>query len=152
MPHSRSHSFTIALRVVVLLPDDEIEPSSIVTEQNLADPDTSIDAAMDYALPHDGNPEIFRQTQSRILAYMGWLLGEVRARYPSWAEDELAARHDPPGRSAGGGGVRVPETALIVRPPGASCSPHREHGSPGAVIARPGLFDIRQRNRVGRDC
>jgi hypothetical protein len=89
MPHSRSHSFTIALRVVVLLPDDEIEPSSIVTEQNLADPDTSIDAAMDYALPHDGNPGIFRQTQSRILAYMGWLLDEVRARYPSWAEDEL---------------------------------------------------------------
>ena len=27
--------------------------------------------------------------QSRILAYMGWLLDEVRARYPSWAEDEL---------------------------------------------------------------
>src|SRR5277367_4746710 len=35
--------------------------------------------------------------------------------------------------------------------PQVSCSPHREHGSPGAVIARPGLFDIRQRNRMGRD-
>ena len=61
----------------------------MVTEENLADPDTSIDAAMDYTLPHDGNPEIFRQTQSRILAYIGWLLDDVRARYPSWAEDEL---------------------------------------------------------------
>ena len=61
----------------------------MVTEENLADPDTSIDAAMDYALPHDGNPEIFRQTQSCILAYIGWLLDEVRARYPSWAENEL---------------------------------------------------------------
>src|SRR5271170_1276003 len=35
--------------------------------------------------------------------------------------------------------------------PQVSCSPHREHGSPGVVIARPGLFDIRQRNRMGRD-
>ena len=61
MPRSRSHSFTIALRVVVLLPDDEIEPSSIVTEQNLAAPDTSIDAAMDYALP----PMAIRKSSAR---------------------------------------------------------------------------------------
>ena len=88
MPRSRSHSFTVSFRVVLSLPD-EIEPGSLVNEENLADPDTSIDAAMDYALPRDGTPEIFRQTQRRILAYIGWLLDHARERHPSWAEDEL---------------------------------------------------------------
>ena len=43
-------SLAIALRAVVSLPDDEVDPGSMVTEENLADPDTGIDAAMEYAL------------------------------------------------------------------------------------------------------
>ena len=99
MARSRSDSFTMTLRVVLALPDvrDTPEPlltkldrpEPVLTEQHLADPDESVDAAMDYALPLDGDPETLRQAQRCLLAYIGWLLDDAPARYPSWAKDEL---------------------------------------------------------------
>jgi hypothetical protein len=91
MARPRSDSFTMTLRVVLSRPDvrdmPELEP--VLTEQHLADPDESVDAAMDYALPRDGDPEILRQAQRCLLSYIGWLLDDAPARYPSWAKDEL---------------------------------------------------------------
>lgn len=89
MARPPSDSFTVTLRVVISPPDvpDMAEP--VLTERHLADPDESIDAAMDCALPPDGDPEILRRAERCLLAYIGWLLDEAPARYPSWAEDEL---------------------------------------------------------------
>jgi hypothetical protein len=89
MARSRSQSFTVTVRVVLAMPDisESLEPA--LTEQNLADPDESVDAAMDYRLPRDVRPEILRQAQRHLLAYIGWLLNDAPARYPSWAKDEL---------------------------------------------------------------
>ena len=89
MARSISDSFTLTLSVVLSLPDVQDIPEPVLTEQHLADPDVSVDAAMDYALPRDGDPEILRQAQRCLLTYIGWLLDDAPARYPSWAKDEL---------------------------------------------------------------
>jgi hypothetical protein len=68
MSRSRSHSFTVTFRVVVVLPDVVDMPGSALSEQNLADPDKSVDAAMDDLLPRDASPEILRQAQRCLLA------------------------------------------------------------------------------------
>ena len=39
--------------------------------------------------PRDVSPEILRQAQRCLLAYIGWLVDDAPARHPSWAEDEL---------------------------------------------------------------
>jgi len=88
MSRSRSHSFTVTFRVVVVLPDVVDMPGSALSEQNLADPDKSVDAAMDDLLPRDASPEILRQAQ-------------------------VATRPETPGRGAGGGEDRVRQIALI---------------------------------------
>ena len=89
MASFRSHSFDVTFRVVLALPDvsETLEP--VLTEQDFADADQSVDAAMDYRLPRDCNPEILRQGQRCLLTYIGWLLDDAPARYPSWAKDEL---------------------------------------------------------------
>ena len=51
MARSISDSFTLTLSVVLSLPDVQDIPGPVLTEQHLADPDESVDAAMDYALP-----------------------------------------------------------------------------------------------------
>ena len=56
MARSISDSFTLTLSVVLSLPDVQDIPEPMLTEQHLADPDESVDAAMDYALPRDGDP------------------------------------------------------------------------------------------------
>ena len=89
MSRSRSHSFAVTFRVVVVLPDVVDMPGPALSEQNLADPDKSVDAAMDDLLPHDVSPEILRLAQRCLLAYIGWLVDDAPARHPSWAEDEL---------------------------------------------------------------
>ena len=89
MARSISDSFTLTLSVVLSLPDVQDIPEPMLTEQHLADPDESVDAAMDYALPRDGDPGILRQAQRCLLTYIGWLLDDAPARYPSWAKDEL---------------------------------------------------------------
>jgi hypothetical protein len=89
MARSISDSFTLTLSVVLSLPEIHDIPEPVLTEQHLADPDESVDAAMDYALPLDGDPETLRQAQRCLLTYIGWLLDDAPARYPSWAEDEL---------------------------------------------------------------
>ena len=93
MARPRSDTFTLTLRVVLSLPDvqDMAEPmlEPMLTEKHLADPDESVDAAMDYPLPLDGDPETLHQAQRCLLTYIGWLLDDAPARYPSWAEDEL---------------------------------------------------------------
>jgi hypothetical protein len=89
MARSISDSFTLTLSVVLSLPDAQDIPEPVLTGQHLADPDESVDAAMDYALPRDGDPEILRQAQRCLLSYIGWLLDDAPARYPSWAKDEL---------------------------------------------------------------
>jgi len=88
MSRSRSHSFTMTLRLVLAPLDVEeiLEPA--LTELDLADPDQNVNAAMDYVLPQ-GNSEILRQAQRCLLAYIGWLVDDAPARYPSWAKDEL---------------------------------------------------------------
>jgi hypothetical protein len=53
MSRSRSHSFTVTFRVVVVLPDVVDMPGPALSEQNLADQDKSVDAAMDDLLPRD---------------------------------------------------------------------------------------------------
>jgi hypothetical protein len=89
MTSFRSHSFDVTFRVVLSLPDvsETLEP--VLTEQDFADADQSVDAAMDYLLPRNASPEILRQTQRHLLSYIGWLLDDAPARYPSWAKDEL---------------------------------------------------------------
>jgi len=89
MSRSRSHSFTVTLRVVLVLPDVLEMPGAVLTEQNLADPNQSVDAAMDDRLARDASPEILRQAQRCLLAYIAWILDEALALHPSWAEDEL---------------------------------------------------------------
>ena len=89
MACSRSHGFTVTIRVVVTLPEDCETSGPLLTEKNLSDPDESADAAMDYRLPRDANPEILCQAQRTLIFYIGWLLDEAPARYPSWAKDEL---------------------------------------------------------------
>jgi hypothetical protein len=89
MARSISDSFTLTLSVVLSLPDVQDIPEPVLTEQHLADPEESVDAAMDYALPRDGDAEILRQAQRCLLTYIGWLLDDAPARYPSWAKDEL---------------------------------------------------------------
>ena len=58
MASSRSHSFTLTFRVVLALPDVSETLGPVLTEQNLAGPDESFDAVMDYPVPRDGNAEI----------------------------------------------------------------------------------------------
>jgi hypothetical protein len=89
MSRSRLHGFTVTLEVVVAPPDVWENPGPTLTEQNLADPDESFDAVMDYLLPQDGNAEILRQAQRRLLTYICWLMDEAPIQYPSWAKDEL---------------------------------------------------------------
>jgi len=89
MSRSRTHSFTVTLHVVVAPSKDCEMPGPALTEQDLVDPDESVNAAMDYELPRDGSPEILRQTQRCLLIYIGWLVDEAPAQYPSWAKDEL---------------------------------------------------------------
>jgi hypothetical protein len=90
MASSRSHSFTVTFRVVLALPDvGEIPTEPVLTEQSLADPDTSVDAAMDHLLPREASSEVLRQAQRCLLAYIGWLMDDAPARHPSWAKDEL---------------------------------------------------------------
>ena len=79
----------MTFRVVFLLPDILEMPGAVLTEQNLADPNQSVDAAMDDRLACDASPEILRQAQRCLLGYIAWLLDEAPARHPSWAEDEL---------------------------------------------------------------
>jgi hypothetical protein len=86
MSRSRTHSFTVTLHVVVA-PSEVYEMPEPALD--LADPDESVNAAMDHELPHDGSPEILRQTQRCLLMYTGWLVDEAPAQYPSWAKDEL---------------------------------------------------------------
>jgi len=88
MSRSRTHSFTVTLHVVVAPPECEM-PEPALTEEDLADPEESVNAAMDHELPRDGSPEILSQTQRCLLMYIGWLVDEAPARYPSWAKDEL---------------------------------------------------------------
>jgi hypothetical protein len=89
MPRYRSYSFNVRVCVDLTL-SDVVETSwPTLSEQSLADPDESVDAAMDYRLPTDGHPETLRQAQRCLLVYIGWLLDDAWARYPSWAEDEL---------------------------------------------------------------
>ena len=80
---------TLTLSVVLSLPDVQDIPEPVLTGQHLADPDESVDAAMDYALPRDGDPEILRQAQRFLLTYIGWLLDDAPARYPSWAKERV---------------------------------------------------------------
>ena len=89
MASFRSHSFDVTFRVVLALPDvsETLEP--MLTEQDFADADQSVDAAMDNLLPRNASPEILRQAQRCLLAYIGWLVDDAPARHPSWAEDEL---------------------------------------------------------------
>ena len=89
MASFRSHSFDVTFRVVLALPDvsETLEP--VLTEQDFADADQSVDAAMDHLLPRNASPEILRQTQRHLLSYIGWLLDDAPARYRSWAKDEL---------------------------------------------------------------
>jgi hypothetical protein len=89
MSRSYSHSFTVTVRVVLGPPDGWETPEPVLTEQDLADPGQSVDAAMDYVLPPDGNPEILSHAERCLVAYIGWLLDDAPARYPSWAKDEL---------------------------------------------------------------
>jgi hypothetical protein len=89
MSRSHSQNFTVTVRVALAQPDVAESLGPLLTEQALANPGESVDAAMDYGLPHDGDPEILRQAQRCLLAYIGWLLDEAPARYPSWAKDEL---------------------------------------------------------------
>jgi|ERR1700677_1806467 len=85
---SPSHSFTMTIRVVLAPVDVEETLEPVLTERDLADPDENVNAAMDYLLPQ-GNSEILRQAQRCLLAYIGWLVNDAPARYPSWAKDEL---------------------------------------------------------------
>jgi len=85
----RSRSFTVTFSVVLALPDASETPLPMLTEQNLADPEESVNAAMDYTLPPKDNLEILHQTRRCLLVYIGWLLNKAPARYPSWAKDEL---------------------------------------------------------------
>jgi hypothetical protein len=84
MSRSRSHSFTVTFRVVVTLPDVVDIPGPALSEQNLANPDKSVDAAMDDLLARDASPEILHQAQRCLLAYIGWLVDDAPARHPSW--------------------------------------------------------------------
>lgn len=86
---ARFHSQTFTVTVRVALPHVEEMPVPALTLANLADPDEGVDAAMDYSIPRDGDPEIMREAQRRLLSYIGWLLDDAPARHPSWAEDEL---------------------------------------------------------------
>ena len=89
MASSRSHSFDVTFRVVLTLPDVSETLGPVLTEQDFADPDQGVDAAMDYLLPCNASPEILRQMQRCLLAYIGWLVDDAPARHPSWAKDEL---------------------------------------------------------------
>jgi len=89
MSRFRLQDFTVTLHLVVAPPDVQENSGPMLTEQNLADPDESVDAAMDYLLPSGGSPEILRQAQRCLLTYIGWLVDEAPAQYPSWAKDEL---------------------------------------------------------------
>jgi hypothetical protein len=89
MARSRSDSFVVTVRVVHSLPDVCEITGPMLSQQNLTDPEESIHAAMDFGLPLDGDPEVLHQAQRCLVAYIGWLLDEAAARYPSWARDEL---------------------------------------------------------------
>jgi len=89
MASFRSHSFDVTFRVVLALPDVSETLGPVLTEQDFADADQSVDAAMDYLLPRNASPEILRQAQRHLLSYIGWLLDDAPAQYPSWAKDEL---------------------------------------------------------------
>ena len=84
MARSHSQSFTVTVRVVLA---ESLGP--VLTELNLADPEESVHAAMDYLLPCDVSSEVLRQAQRHLLSYIGWLLDDAPARYPSWSKDEL---------------------------------------------------------------
>lgn len=89
MSRSRFLGVTVTPHVAVAPPDVWQNPLPALTEQSLADPEESLHAAMDYALPLDRNPEVLRHAQRCLLTYIGWLVDEAPAQYPSWAKDEL---------------------------------------------------------------
>ena len=89
MSRSQSYNFTVTFRGVLVLSEIEDMPEPPLTEQNLADPEKCVDAAMDDRLTHDASPEILRQAQRCLLGYIAWIQDEALARHPSWAEDEL---------------------------------------------------------------
>ena len=60
-----------------------------LSENDLADPDRDVDAAMDHWIPSSPDPEMLGQAQRCLFKYVAWLYEEALPRHPSWAPDEI---------------------------------------------------------------
>lgn len=89
MARASPHALTAKPRTILTLPNVRELRGPVLTEQNLADPDEGIDAAMDYWIPPDASRETLRQAQRRLFVHIAWLLDEALPGHPSWARDEM---------------------------------------------------------------
>jgi len=60
-----------------------------LSENDLADPDRDVDAAMDHWIPSSAGLEMLGQAQRCLFKYVAWLYEEALPRHPSWAPDEI---------------------------------------------------------------
>jgi hypothetical protein len=60
-----------------------------LSEDDLADPERDVDAAMDHRIPRSASTELLHCAQRCLFRYIAWLYEEALPRYPSWAKDEV---------------------------------------------------------------
>jgi hypothetical protein len=60
-----------------------------LSENDLANPDRDVDAAMDHWIPSTASLEMLGQAQRCLFKYVAWLYEEASPRHPSWTPDEI---------------------------------------------------------------
>jgi len=78
-------------KLIALLPPRDFVELMVpaLSEDDLADPDRDVDAAMDHRIPRSASAEMLRYAQRCLLKYIAWLYEEALPGYPSWAKDEV---------------------------------------------------------------
>ena len=89
MAQAGSSQYTAKL-VALLAPHDLVALiGPALSENDLADPDQDVDAAMDHWIPSSAGLEMLGQAQRCLFKYVAWLYEEALPRHPSWAPDEI---------------------------------------------------------------
>jgi hypothetical protein len=112
MASSRSHSFDVTFRVVLTLPDVSETLGPVITEQDFADADQGVDAAMDYLLPRNAGPDILGPSATISSVVYRLAFGRCAGAISLVGEGRTVPRRATLGRVADGGEGRVSPAAL----------------------------------------
>ena len=89
MAHTGSSLLTAKLTALLAPRDLVALIGPALSENDLADPERGVDAAMDHWIPASASLEMLGQAQRCLFKYLAWLYEEALPRHPSWAPDEI---------------------------------------------------------------